>query len=109
VKIKLTVSGVAALLGAMLAVAFFVFLLTLPPPAHAQERTQPVGPDMHFLVLLGLLDKNVRPIVQATLPDADDCWKAARRANSDDPRMQMPDWKEAGARYVCMRIVPEML
>ena len=106
---KPTLNFWLALLGIAAIVVVFMLLATLPVPARADDEANPVRPEMHFLVLLGLKDKSIRPMVQATLPDAEDCWKAARRANANEPRMEMPDWQAAGARYGCMRIVPEML
>jgi hypothetical protein len=60
---------------------------------------------MYFLVLAALLQlEDTAPRMISPHRTYDECAQAASKANKDE-RLQSPDAKEKGLRFVCMRMM----
>ena len=60
---------------------------------------------MYFLVLLALLKMDEFPPKPIAPPTShEECVMAAAKANAADPRIKLPEWQEAGVRYVCLKL-----
>ncbi|MEO5568877.1 MAG: hypothetical protein ABIR92_10315 [Gemmatimonadaceae bacterium] len=62
----------------------------------------------HILFLVALLSMGeVKPQAVSPHKSFEECAAAAAEANKEDDRLQLPEAKERGLRYVCMKVVTE--